>query len=289
MSSTSSGRISCSSEPAVPEQTILDGGGVAPLFHLGALSSAARIEGFTIRNGFSALGGGIELNHASPTVRRCVITGNEGTVGGGGVYIIDGSPVFEECTIAANLATIAGAGGIHGTNGTSPVIRRSVIWDNCSVVPGWDDYGGGPGGTWTFECSLVDSSGDHGSLNLDYSSGDNVFGQDPLFCNRVNCQGAPTAAGTYTVDAASPCLVARQPMRTADRCARTGLRRPSQSGRSSTSRATIRRSSLRSTRLPRVTRSWSPPEPTPGTATAISTSSARTSSSSPATGPRPQS
>ena len=79
-------------------------------------TSAAVLEGFTLRNGAPssrANGGGIVIEFASPTIRRNVIVNNSATAGGG-MYVYNGSPLIEENVIAGNGDTWSGwGGGIH--------------------------------------------------------------------------------------------------------------------------------------------------------------------------------
>ncbi|MFH1703446.1 MAG: SBBP repeat-containing protein [Nitrospirota bacterium] len=122
------------------------------------------LEGFTIKNGFATLGGGILIGDASPTILDCYInknfayetgggiyiTGNSssplifntlivgnfaqaagGQARGGGIYVTDGaSPEIQNCTIADNTSSTPGAGGIHVSSDSAPVITDSIIWRN---------------------------------------------------------------------------------------------------------------------------------------------------------------
>jgi hypothetical protein len=125
------------------------------------------LEGFTIKNGFATLGGGIFIGDASPTILDCYINKNSGyeagggiyiagnsasplifnnlivgnfaqsaggEASGGGIYITDGaSPEIQSCTIADNVSSIADGGGIHISSDSAPVITDSIIWDNSPL------------------------------------------------------------------------------------------------------------------------------------------------------------
>ncbi len=107
-------------------------------------SRSSVLDGFTITNGRGAIGaplggaGGIQCRNASPTIRRCIITGNfggdgvaasqTGNAGGpGGVLATGTALLLADCVISANIGGTGGAAA-----GSSPF----------GVVGG----SGGPGG-----------------------------------------------------------------------------------------------------------------------------------------------
>lgn len=99
--------------------TFLDGGDATSVvrFQSGE-TPAALLEGFTLKNGLSALGtpggGGIYCVNASPTIRDCAIkdcrardgspTTNWTAAHGGGAYVSGGAPRFERCRFENNRA-----------------------------------------------------------------------------------------------------------------------------------------------------------------------------------------
>lgn len=147
---------------AGPEATILDcklpGEDAHRGFHLeNGETRAARIDGFTIKNGGTRSsipinGGGISCEVSSPTIANCIIThcyagggpwpktasGNSegaaiaGVGTGGGIGIMGGAARIENCVIAGN-ATNGGGGGIT-------VIASGAEVVNCVIT------GNGPSG-----------------------------------------------------------------------------------------------------------------------------------------------
>ena len=118
------------------------------------------VEGFTIRHGFvmSALGGGIRCSSSSPTIRNCIITGNEaaGLLGaGGGISCVLSNPTIINCLITGNLSSsrLFGRGNGIFLSESSPKIVDCVISDN---VGSFDDISGGGG--------IFCTSGSHPSL-----------------------------------------------------------------------------------------------------------------------------
>jgi hypothetical protein len=105
---------------------------------------AARIEGFTIRNGTSAgssadpsSGGGINLWNASPTIVNCIFSNCVASPdGGGAVYSFSGSPLIRDCSFVGNQAGFAGA--VELTYGNPHVV-------NCLFANNSADGGGALG------------------------------------------------------------------------------------------------------------------------------------------------
>lgn len=116
--------------------TIIDGGQANRVFNLtGALTRATVIEGFTIRNGRPASGGGgaLRILNGSPTVRNNVIEDNFTPAGGGaGIQVRDGAdPLIEGNTIRDNTTNLRG-GGIE-IEGATAEVRDNTFLRNQAV------------------------------------------------------------------------------------------------------------------------------------------------------------
>jgi len=71
--------------------TIIDGGGIASVVKMyGGVGTNAVLNGFTVRNGDSPLGGGI-LTDGAPTIMNCVIRDNNAMFGGGMYHLANGT------------------------------------------------------------------------------------------------------------------------------------------------------------------------------------------------------
>jgi parallel beta-helix repeat protein len=126
--------------------TIIDGSQSATVIELSSGEGAnSVIDGFTVKNGSAGVGGGIHCGSStaasSPTIRNCVITGNNATIGGGGIYCENGSsPSLDGCTFTENKAvngsTTEYGGGIYCKN-SSPTL------ENCTFTENEADRGGG--------------------------------------------------------------------------------------------------------------------------------------------------
>ncbi len=100
------------------------------------------LEGFTITAGnanvagsFRNTGGGVFIrataNAVSPQLIRCIITGNNGTVGAG-MYVANATPTINRCVFANNTATSTG-GGIHVV-GNSTTLSANVSFTNTVIA-----------------------------------------------------------------------------------------------------------------------------------------------------------
>jgi len=124
-----------------PVSTIIDCAGAGRGFFLqGGQDTTCVIEGFTVANGYAwscgeALGGGIRLDAASPTIRMCTITGCSAYYGGG-MHFEDSSPVILKCQITECEAREVG--GLMCRN-SSPRLTYCTFTDNLVT----DNFGGG--------------------------------------------------------------------------------------------------------------------------------------------------
>jgi Dockerin type I domain len=126
-----------------PESASISGGDTTRVLDLGNIAPRSlTIEGFTLRDGFSAIGAGVRVTNGSPTIRNCLITGNVSTEVGGGVACVTSSALFEQCTITSNVATSGGGVAIVGF-ATSGLPNQ---FDLCQVIG--NDSGGLGAGTY---------------------------------------------------------------------------------------------------------------------------------------------
>ena len=77
--------------------------------YLDNVSPEGVLEGVTITGGYGAVGGGIIVSAASPTIVRCVLWRNEATIGGGMVCHPASYPTLIECTFAENTGNSGAA------------------------------------------------------------------------------------------------------------------------------------------------------------------------------------
>jgi len=178
-------------------------------------------------------GGGVETEFgAEPRFERCVIRSNESAfVGGGGSFETgwDARPELVDCVITGNRAAVSGGGistelsidvigtvvagnvapeggGIRVTEAASPTLTRSILWRNGSGADG--NLRVDAGAILTLACSAVDTTAMTvlGTLDL----GDSIV-TDPIFCDPVPFDAAPTSDGDYRLAINSPCLPAGSP------------------------------------------------------------------------------
>jgi len=122
--------------------TIIDGTGktTSVVRAVTGETSATVLQGFTIRNGpigspvnTYRLGGGMFIDHASPTIRDCAFVNNAAGYGGG-IYGLYSDSRVENCAFSQNTASTDG-GGVQFFAG-SPVVRGCTISDNLSTNRG---------------------------------------------------------------------------------------------------------------------------------------------------------
>jgi len=124
----------------------------------------AVIEGFTITNGGSVNGGGINCFTSSPTIRNNIIVGNSALNYGGGLY--GGGTVLNN-TICKNIAGIFG-GGVYDTTPANRIVN-CIFWDNTAFI-GHQIFGNP-------DVAFCDVQGGYpGSGNIDF---------DPLFVDQA--------------------------------------------------------------------------------------------------------
>ena len=88
--------------------TTLDGGSTGSTLTLVGPGAGGLIQGFTITGGFGAMGGGIHVDGASPTLRHLVVSGNGATFDGGGIYLSGGAPDLLDVQVLGNDADYGG-------------------------------------------------------------------------------------------------------------------------------------------------------------------------------------
>ncbi len=190
--------------------------------------SASVLEGFTVRGGLgiTAEAGGIQCSSASPTIRRCTITGNRGHAGSagnpggaGGIHAQSSTLRLLDCDVVGNFggdgggsATVAGgkggAGGVYIASGFgvgAATLERLRVRGNrggnggTGVVPGPSFGRGGCGGfefstfsstTVLRDCEFRGNDGGVGGTGNGGVGGFDIYGPTALFSAGVafvNC------------------------------------------------------------------------------------------------------
>jgi len=127
--------------PTVVANTIIDGRSTDSVVKfLGTESPSCVLTGFTITNGYSANGGGINGNSTKATIQHCNIITNT-TYGldsdghGGGLFDCDG--IIQNNTISSNSARYGKGGGLFNCDGT---IQNNTISSNWANADGGGLY-----------------------------------------------------------------------------------------------------------------------------------------------------
>jgi predicted outer membrane repeat protein len=118
------------------DETVIDGEHKRRCIHISnGENSKTIIEGFTVLNGYSMIGGaGIKCDFSSPIIKNCVFSNNQTDDVGGGMYNYFSNPTLTNCTFTNNTAAY---GGGMFNNDCSPTI------DGCTFTDNTADGGGG--------------------------------------------------------------------------------------------------------------------------------------------------
>jgi len=92
----------------------------------------ATLDGFTVQNGTTSLGGGMRNASSSPTVTNCTFTANAASDRGGGMYNESSSPTVTNCTFSGNVATEYGAGMYNDSS--SPAVSHCTFSENMAAT-----------------------------------------------------------------------------------------------------------------------------------------------------------
>ncbi len=111
------------------ENCVIDCQGNGRAFHLRQSElNTTVIDGFTVRNGVAAHGGGINMIHSNPTIRNCHLIGNTAYENGGGIRCRrSNKPHILRCRFEANTAL--SGGGIQCAE-CDPLIEESQFVNN---------------------------------------------------------------------------------------------------------------------------------------------------------------
>ncbi|MBU0755129.1 MAG: SBBP repeat-containing protein, partial [Planctomycetes bacterium] len=158
------------------------------------------IDGFIIKNGFAADGGGIYCANTSPAgfpiIQNCLIVGNNAGAGdGGGIYCLDSEPTLFNITVYGNTATSNG-GGVYFENAPATV-TNTIVWNNTPDQIHVES-GGNP------VVNYCDVQGGWTGLNID---------EDPMFANTTDPDNGgfkltwvSTGTNTSLAPGTSPCI-----------------------------------------------------------------------------------
>ncbi len=113
------------------------------------IDTTSILQGFTIRNGLSDLGGGIYISGCSPQIQQNIIEGNSASSAGGGLYCTNSQTIIDNNFIQYNVTEFqSNTTQIDMTNGggicfTGNSIGQAIISNNTITNNYSTDYGGG--------------------------------------------------------------------------------------------------------------------------------------------------
>ncbi|MAE70416.1 MAG: hypothetical protein CME06_08120 [Gemmatimonadetes bacterium] len=152
--------------------TVIDGFDIASAVSFSSPDTtfpSAILFGFTITGGFAEDGGGIHIDHAAPSIWRCVISDNAahsfGGRGGGVVVMGSSTAEFQRCAFSSNAALNGGFGGAIFFDEESVVRVLDCTLDKNQATYGGAVYGLGDGsavaestGNWFARCNITENT-----------------------------------------------------------------------------------------------------------------------------------
>ena len=181
-------------DPAVVAATVIDCGTLNRAFSLAGVTGAV-LDGLTITNGKSFLGGGIYCySGATVTVRRCVISSCTASFAGGGIVSGSSANVTVQDTAVINNAALSYGGGVYCAG-------AQMSLENCLVRGNTTSYGGSgafdDGDCVMSLCTLSDNTGSVDAGALYCLRGSNVTVRDSILWD--NNSGIYLGTSTLTV------------------------------------------------------------------------------------------
>jgi len=176
-----------------------EGGGMLNYQSNPALTNVA------FRGNTAGWGGGMHNNYSTPALANVIFSGNVASSRGGGMFNAQSAPTLTNVTVSGNSAYEGG--GIYNTFNSNPLLQNTIIWGNQSDSgnPGlFNDTGNLP----TLRYSLVQDCNPDGlwTGTCGSNGGNNLPDADPLFVTPEPASSAPTTAGDYRLQDASPAL-----------------------------------------------------------------------------------
>jgi hypothetical protein len=163
-------------------------------------TSAAVVQGFTIKNGSGVKGGGISIDSSSPTITYNVFSHCNATTAGGAIYAKFGNPTVYNNTFDNNGAPFGGAMCFAAQSNTH--FYQNII---CNSTAGGAYFCSGAGNGTVVACN--DAYANVGGDTICKGDAGQNFSLDPLFC------GVP-GSDNFFLQQTSPCSSAFSPCAT---------------------------------------------------------------------------
>jgi parallel beta-helix repeat protein len=132
------------------------------------VAGPAELSGFTITGGAAAVGAGMYINNANPTVSNCVFDDNEATDDGGGMAVLgNSSPTITGCTFFNNRALGDSGGGMFNDGSFPNVSDCTFSLNTAARGAGLASFNGTSLSVWTcrFDGNVALSGNGGGLLN----------------------------------------------------------------------------------------------------------------------------
>ncbi|MGA1979599.1 MAG: right-handed parallel beta-helix repeat-containing protein [Sedimentisphaerales bacterium] len=160
-------------DPNIVSSTIIDCQNSGRGFYFyGGEDANSILAGFTIKNGYASVGGGIRCESSSPTITGCTFTGNLASSDGGGVYNFSSSPTITNCIFVGNSASDDGGGVCNLFS--SPTITNCIFVGNSASDDGGGVYNSASSSPTVTNCTFSSNSASRGGGMFNSSSSPTV-------------------------------------------------------------------------------------------------------------------
>jgi len=187
-------------DPGIVSNTIINGGRLDTVVRFArGETTDCLLTGLTITGGDAESGGGVYCYNSSPTISKCLLSGNWANFGGG-IYSHNADPTLTNCVLSGNWAIFYG-GGVYNVDSNSIVALA-----NCTLSGNSADNGGGiysQNSDLLLTDSIIWGNNDHGGV--DESAQIDVNDSVALvnYCCVQGWTGALNGIGNFDAD---PCF-----------------------------------------------------------------------------------
>lgn len=178
--------------------TVLDGRGVKCVISQNYgfyASQAVVVDGFTIRNGYSANGGGVNINE-NTTINNCIITSNKATTKGSAIYATN-----------ATIKNTQIIGNDYTNSLSSTVLLSGCVMDSCAVRFNKAYYTGAVNATNSKVTNCVFEGNTSGRSSSNVARGSYFSNTQVSNCKFVNANGYGASIDLEDGSVMNDCLI----------------------------------------------------------------------------------
>jgi nitrous oxidase accessory protein NosD len=108
--------------------TVLRGTGTTSVVHMGRAEGPETVlDSFTVTGGTADSGGGILVDHASPTILRLIVRDNAAVRRGSGIMLIDSSSLLANTLFVGNVSAGADPHTVQISGGAPRIVNNTIV------------------------------------------------------------------------------------------------------------------------------------------------------------------